>query len=156
MLREHLGPSARLGEALVVLLADDAGEELMPGVWFKVEAPGEGSAPEYKQVVECSFTGRIQGADEVFEEVRHRRVRVGDGDVPPALELALKRMRARERALVRADFIPGLGLMLDRNTWDELGPKWPKGDCDDWQREPAQRRGRQKSFARSDGGPRSV
>ena len=82
---------------------DGAGEELMPGVWFKVEAPGEGSAPEYKQVVECSFTGRIQGADEVFEEVRHRRVRVGDGDVPPALELALKRMRARERALVRAD-----------------------------------------------------
>ena len=28
VLRKHLGPSARLGEALVVLLADDAGEEL--------------------------------------------------------------------------------------------------------------------------------
>ena len=83
-------------------MADD-GEELMPGVWLKVEAPGQGAPPEYKQVVECSFTGRIQGADDIFEEVRHRRVRVGDGDVPPALELALKRMRTRERALVRAD-----------------------------------------------------
>ena len=28
MLRKHLGPPPRLGETLVVLLADDAGEEL--------------------------------------------------------------------------------------------------------------------------------
>ena len=46
------------------------------------------------------------------------------------------------RALVRADFFPGLGWMLDRATWDELGPKWPKGYWDDWLREPAQRKGR--------------
>ena len=60
--------------------------------------------------------------------------------------------RARDaRALVRADFFPGLGWMLDRYTWDELGPKWPKGYWDDLLREPAQRRGRQVLVPR---GPR--
>ena len=82
---------------------DSQFEELMPGVLFRVDAPGSGMPPEYAQVVHCSYTGRIQSTGEVFEEVQHRRIRVGDGDVPPALELALKRMHPNERACVRAE-----------------------------------------------------
>ena len=42
----------------------------------------------------------------------------------------------------RSDFFPGLGWMLTRRAWAELGPKWPRGFWDDWLREPAQRKGR--------------
>lgn len=28
--------------------------------------------------------------------------------------------------LYRTDFFPGLGWMLTKDTWKELGPKWPK------------------------------
>ena len=28
--------------------------------------------------------------------------------------------------LHRTDFFPGLGWMLERNTWLELAPKWPE------------------------------
>ncbi|CAM9352808.1 unnamed protein product [Phaeothamnion confervicola] len=45
-------------------------------------------------------------------------------------------------ALFRSDFFPGLGWMMPRRIWDELGPKWPKGYWDDWLREPQQRLGR--------------
>lgn len=44
--------------------------------------------------------------------------------------------------VVRSDFFPGLGWMLTRSRWGELGPKWPGGYWDDWLREPAQRQGR--------------
>ena len=46
------------------------------------------------------------------------------------------------RAAYRSDFFPGLGWMMPRRIWEELGPKWPRGYWDDWLREPAQRRGR--------------
>lgn len=48
-----------------------------------------------------------------------------------------------EKRLVRSDFFPGLGWMMPRRIWDEIGPKWPEGWWDDWLREPEQRRGRQ-------------
>lgn len=44
-------------------------------------------------------------------------------------------------ALRRSDFFGGLGWMVTRQLWEELGPKWPEGWWDDWMREPAQRRG---------------
>jgi alpha-1,3-mannosyl-glycoprotein beta-1,2-N-acetylglucosaminyltransferase len=44
--------------------------------------------------------------------------------------------------VVRSDFFPGLGWMISRKIWDELGPKWPKGYWDDWLREPPQRQDR--------------
>ncbi|XP_030828404.1 alpha-1,3-mannosyl-glycoprotein 2-beta-N-acetylglucosaminyltransferase [Strongylocentrotus purpuratus] len=44
--------------------------------------------------------------------------------------------------LYRTDFFPGLGWMLSRDVWLELGPKWPAGFWDDWMRHPDQRRGR--------------
>lgn len=47
------------------------------------------------------------------------------------------------KRLVRSDFFPGLGWMIPRRIWDEIGPKWPDGWWDDWIREPEQRRGRQ-------------
>mmetsp|Transcript_2333 Transcript_2333/g.5368 ORF Transcript_2333/g.5368 Transcript_2333/m.5368 type:complete len:580 (+) Transcript_2333:255-1994(+) len=45
--------------------------------------------------------------------------------------------------LVRTDFFGGLGWMMPRRIWDEIGPKWPDGYWDDWLREPEQRQGRQ-------------
>lgn len=44
--------------------------------------------------------------------------------------------------LHRTDFFPGLGWMLERNIWLELGPKWPTTFWDDWMRHPDQRQGR--------------
>jgi alpha-1,3-mannosyl-glycoprotein beta-1,2-N-acetylglucosaminyltransferase len=44
--------------------------------------------------------------------------------------------------VVRSDFFPGLGWMLNRNQWDEWGQKWPGGYWDDWLREPPQRKNR--------------
>ena len=44
--------------------------------------------------------------------------------------------------LYRSDFFGGLGWIMTRTLWNELGPKWPKGYWDDWMREPPQRRGR--------------
>ena len=46
-------------------------------------------------------------------------------------------------ALHRSDFFPGLGWLMTRSLWTELGPKWPNemGFWDDWLREPPQRQG---------------
>ena len=49
---------------------------------------------------------------------------------------------ADPRALVKSEFFPGLGWMLNARAWRELAPKWPGGYWDDWLREPAQRKGR--------------
>lgn len=43
--------------------------------------------------------------------------------------------------LLRSDFFPGLGWMISRRTWDEIGPRWPEGFWDDWMREPHVRKG---------------
>lgn len=47
-----------------------------------------------------------------------------------------------ETALVRSDFFPGLGWMVPKRIWNELGPRWPAAYWDDWLREPAQRQNR--------------
>ncbi|XP_046480650.1 alpha-1,3-mannosyl-glycoprotein 2-beta-N-acetylglucosaminyltransferase isoform X1 [Neodiprion pinetum] len=44
--------------------------------------------------------------------------------------------------LYRTDFFPGLGWMLTKDIWMELGPKWPKSYWDDWIRKPEQRKDR--------------
>ncbi|XP_062619565.1 alpha-1,3-mannosyl-glycoprotein 2-beta-N-acetylglucosaminyltransferase-like isoform X2 [Saccostrea cucullata] len=44
--------------------------------------------------------------------------------------------------LHRTDFFPGLGWMMEKSTWLELGPKWPNAFWDDWMRHPDQRKGR--------------
>eukprot|EP00004_Rigifila_ramosa_P008776 TRINITY_DN2012_c0_g1_i5.p1 TRINITY_DN2012_c0_g1~~TRINITY_DN2012_c0_g1_i5.p1 ORF type:complete len:350 (-),score=72.03 TRINITY_DN2012_c0_g1_i5:307-1356(-) len=46
------------------------------------------------------------------------------------------------KIVYRSDFFPGLGWMMDRSLWNELGGKWARAYWDDWLREPAQRRGR--------------
>jgi len=46
------------------------------------------------------------------------------------------------RAFYRADFMPGLGWMLTRKLWEELRPKWPASQWDQWMRKPDQRQGR--------------
>ncbi|KAG8461260.1 hypothetical protein KFE25_002449 [Diacronema lutheri] len=45
-------------------------------------------------------------------------------------------------AVYRSDFFPGLGWLMTRKLWAELGPKWPHSFWDDWLREPANRKGR--------------
>lgn len=47
-----------------------------------------------------------------------------------------------KKILYRTDFFPGLGWMLTRRLWEELGPKWPLGFWDDWMRNPDQRKNR--------------
>jgi alpha-1,3-mannosyl-glycoprotein beta-1,2-N-acetylglucosaminyltransferase len=44
--------------------------------------------------------------------------------------------------VLRSDFFPGLGWLMTRELWTELGPRWPQGYWDDWMREPPQRMGR--------------
>ena len=45
-------------------------------------------------------------------------------------------------AVYRSDFFPGLGWMLNRKLWNELGSKWPEAYWDDWLRNPEQRQDR--------------
>lgn len=44
--------------------------------------------------------------------------------------------------LYRSDFFPGLGWMMEKHVWLELGPKWPDSFWDDWMRHPDQRKKR--------------
>lgn len=46
--------------------------------------------------------------------------------------------------LYRSDFFPGLGWMMKRELWSEIGGRWPRenGYWDDWMRRPDVRRGR--------------
>lgn len=46
------------------------------------------------------------------------------------------------KQLYRTDFFSGLGWMLTRHVWEELGPKWPAAFWDDWLREPPHRKAR--------------
>lgn len=46
--------------------------------------------------------------------------------------------------LLRSDFFPGLGWMMNRDLWMEIGERWaPNGYWDDWLRDPDIRKGRQ-------------
>ncbi len=48
------------------------------------------------------------------------------------------------KRILRSDFFPGLGWMMNRYLWkSELESKWPPGWWDDWLREPEQRKDRQ-------------
>eukprot|EP00614_Pseudopedinella_elastica_P017488 CAMPEP_0172646200 /NCGR_PEP_ID=MMETSP1068-20121228/240118_1 /TAXON_ID=35684 /ORGANISM="Pseudopedinella elastica, Strain CCMP716" /LENGTH=563 /DNA_ID=CAMNT_0013460453 /DNA_START=279 /DNA_END=1970 /DNA_ORIENTATION=+ len=47
------------------------------------------------------------------------------------------------RAVYRSSFFPGLGWMMNRALWTELGPRWPRAYWDDWLREPPQQAGRE-------------
>ena len=96
-------PTTHVAAHAVDLAAmEDGEEELMPGVVLRVLSEGNGPQPEYGQVVLCDFKGNLKNGSG-FEDVRDRRIRIGDGDVPPALELALKKMRANERAQVSSE-----------------------------------------------------
>lgn len=51
---------------------------------------------------------------------------------------------ADPKRVLRSDFFPGLGWMMNRDLWiNELKSKWPNGYWDDWLREGAQRKDRQ-------------
>ena len=114
-------------------MAEEKEEELMPGVTLQVgscfmgclhahrrpplfhhpptqsichqylDRVGAGDAPEYQQVVVCTYVGRVRETGEEFFRRERRTVRLGDGDVVPALELALRQLRCGERAKVRSE-----------------------------------------------------
>jgi alpha-1,3-mannosyl-glycoprotein beta-1,2-N-acetylglucosaminyltransferase len=44
--------------------------------------------------------------------------------------------------LYRSDFFPGLGWLMTKDLWNELGPQWPTGFWDDWIRDPERRKNR--------------
>jgi len=48
--------------------------------------------------------------------------------------------------LYRTDIFPGLGWMMSKELWLELGSRWPDAYWDDWLREPSQRQGRSCIF----------
>ena len=50
--------------------------------------------------------------------------------------------QSAHQLLYRTDFFGGLGWMLTKTLWDEIGPKWPRSYWDDWMRHPDQRKGR--------------
>ncbi len=107
--------------------------------------------------------------NKLFEEVHHPRVIILEDDLEIAVDffdyfsameplldtdesllavsawsdLGQTRLISDPRQVHRSDFFPGLGWMLTRHTWEELGPKWPDAFWDDWLREPPQRKGRQ-------------
>ncbi|CAM9392808.1 unnamed protein product, partial [Ectocarpus sp. 4 AP-2014] len=45
--------------------------------------------------------------------------------------------------LKRTQYFPGLGWLLTRKLFDELGPKWPREHWDHWLRDPKQHQGRE-------------
>ena len=55
----------------------------------------------------------------------------------------IKALAQNATQLHRTDFFPGLGWLLTRELWEELGPKWPKMFWDDWMRSTDQTKGRQ-------------
>lgn len=73
------------------------------------------------------------------------RVLDADGSLMAASaynDVGQEKFVADPKQVLRSDFFPGLGWMLGKKTWKEVGPKWPRGYWDDWLREPAQRKGR--------------
>lgn len=57
----------------------------------------------YSQVVEYEWRGVLTGTGEAFVEPRTARVRIGDADVPPGVELGLRHLRVGDEAEVRCD-----------------------------------------------------
>lgn len=57
-------------------------------------------------------------------------------------DLGQSKYAADPTVLLRSDFFPGLGWMINKRVWSDLGPKWPIGYWDDWLREPQNRKGR--------------
>ena len=80
----------------------DEGEELMPGVVLKRFATPETSAttvcPEFRQWAQCAVAGYTAASGELFAPRRSQWARVGDGDVCPGIELALRGMVVGQRA----------------------------------------------------------
>ena len=81
---------------------EDGFETLLPGVRYKELERGHGPAADYKQSVTCAYTAECTKTGEIFEKVERRTLRIGDADVPPGLELCLRRQRAGTRAVVEA------------------------------------------------------
>ena len=83
---------------------EDGFETLLPGVRYKELERGHGPAADYKQSVTCAYTAECTKTGEIFEKVERRTLRIGDADVPPGLELCLRRQRAGTSAIIKAEW----------------------------------------------------
>lgn len=81
----------------------DGFRTVMPGVKFKALVEGEGPQAEYKQAVIASWEAVLQSNGTIFEVGKRKMLRVGDGDVPPGLELGLRQLRNGTKCVVRAN-----------------------------------------------------
>ena len=75
---------------------------LMPGVRYKEVRAGTGPQAEYKQAVIASWTAALTDTGEVFEERKRAMLRVGDAEVPPGLELALRQQQNGTKCVCKA------------------------------------------------------
>ena len=77
---------------------------LMPGVRYKELKKGTGPQAEYKQAVICTWTGALTETGEIFETCKRKMLRVGDADVPPGLELALRQQQDGTKCVCKAEW----------------------------------------------------
>ncbi|CAM9605213.1 unnamed protein product, partial [Choristocarpus tenellus] len=84
---------------------DEWDEILGEGVMMKALTDGNGVTPELAHLVSFDYTLKVLVDGEVGDTCRTRTgamTRIGDGDVIPGLELALRHMREGQRCLVRS------------------------------------------------------
>ena len=77
---------------------------LLPGVRYREVKRGQGPAADYKQSIVCSYTCEGTDTGAVFERCERRTLKIGDADVPPGLELALRRQREGTSCVVDAEW----------------------------------------------------
>lgn len=75
---------------------------LMPGVRYKEVRAGTGPVAEYKQAVIASWTAAVTETGAIFERAERKMLRVGDQEVPPGLELALRQQQNGTKCVCKA------------------------------------------------------
>lgn len=80
-------------------------EELMPGVKLEFirQLSGTDESPAYGQQVVISYACRCPTTNAPYFTVDSAKVRLGDSDVSPGVELALRRMKCGEKAVVHCE-----------------------------------------------------
>ena len=80
-------------------------ETIMPGVTLARgdDSLGKGEPPEFRQWVKFQWAGRASESSTVFVSSREAWAKIGDGDVCPGLELALRSLKAGVSAVVHCE-----------------------------------------------------
>jgi len=79
---------------------EQKGEELMPGVYLKKLVQCEDAPiPDFRQWVRFSWVGKTKD-DELFSAKREAWAKLGDGDVPPGIELGVRALKLNEKGIL--------------------------------------------------------